>query len=490
MKGKQIVAIDVGSSNVVIAVGSLLEDGIVDVMGVVSEPVGGITAGRVDNSEMVARAIATAKSKIEAQLNMHITEAYAGISGDFIRCVQVTDRVFPREESITRHDIEELDRRMQAVKLPDDREFILSFEPLRYMIDDKEVDEPCGAFANVLSATYNFILCDKKLRDRLAVCLKSQSITIKEFVPNAAISHLCVTNSEEIVDGVVVIDLGAHITDVSVLLKGKLRHMGSIPMGANDINNDISSLGINKYVEDLKIGYGSALSDRCDDDLIVFPQKYHIIAKNLLRRNLVIAIEARLAEIAEWVKGEIKEAKCGSRFRPAVILTGGGSQMRDIEELFKRELGYDDVRVVYPEYGVTPESQMAHLSTPAYATAVSLLLYGAKRGVCSVSMIPSSPRVVPPVQPPKPANMGGNTIPPVKVEPTKTPKAEEPKQEGNDSEPPVQPVAPVAPEQPGKITSAGGDVEDKKPSRWKKFFGNVAEKISNSMSSEGGDNDF
>ena len=129
MKGKQIVAIDVGSSNVVIAVGSLLEDGIVDVMGVVSEPVGGITAGRVDNSEMVARAIATAKSKIEAQLNMHITEAYAGISGDFIRCVQVTDRVFPREESITRHDIEELDRRMQAVKLPDDREFILSFEP-------------------------------------------------------------------------------------------------------------------------------------------------------------------------------------------------------------------------------------------------------------------------------------------------------------------------------------------------------------------------
>lgn len=481
MKGKQIVAIDVGSSKVVIAVGSLLEDGIVDVMGVVSEPISGITAGRVDNSEMVARSIAAAKAKIEQQLGMHITEVYAGISGEFIRCAQVTDRVFPQEESITRRDIEELDRRMQGVKLPDDRELILSYEPLRYMIDDKEVDEPCGAFGHVLSATYNFILCDKKLRDRLAGCLKSQGITIKEFVPNALVSHLCVANTEEVVDGAVVIDLGAHLTDVSVLLKGKVRHIGSIPMGANDINNDISSLGISKYVEDLKIGYGSAMSDRCDDDLIVFPQKYHVTAKSLLRRNLVIAIEARLVEIAEWVNREIKEAKCGSRLRPTIILTGGGALMKDIEALFKRELGYEDVRVVYPEYGVTPESQMNHLSTPAYATAVSLLLYGAKRGVCSVSMIPTSSRVVVPTPQPKPVTPVKSTIPPVKEDVEEQPVVDEPKRDVD-----VQEEVGGA----TKITDVGGDVENKKPGWIKRAISKFADKISDSMSSEGNDNDF
>ena len=79
MKGKQIVAVDVGSSKVVIAVGSLMEDGNVDILGIVSEPVSGIRAGRIDNGEQVARAIAAAKGKIEQQLGVHITEVYAGI---------------------------------------------------------------------------------------------------------------------------------------------------------------------------------------------------------------------------------------------------------------------------------------------------------------------------------------------------------------------------------------------------------------------------
>ena len=47
MKGKQIVVIDVGSTNVVIAVGAVEDDGRVDIMGITREPVTGITAGRV-----------------------------------------------------------------------------------------------------------------------------------------------------------------------------------------------------------------------------------------------------------------------------------------------------------------------------------------------------------------------------------------------------------------------------------------------------------
>lgn len=392
MKGKQIVAVDVGSSNVVIAVGSEREDGSVDIMGIVSEPVGGVVAGRIENNEMVARSIAAAKSKIEKQLGIHITEAYVGMSGDFIRCAQVEDHVYVQDEGITRRDLEELNRRMLSVKLPDDREIIISMEPLRYMIDDKVVEEPCGAYGHKLAATYNFVLCDKKMRDRLAGCIKSQGITVKEFVPNAMISHLGIATTDEVVDGAVVINLGAGITDVSVLQGGKVRYAASIPMGANAINDDIRSLSITKYVEDLKIMYGSAIADLCEDDLIVFPQKYHIMVKSILRRNLVIAIEARLKEIADWVKKEIKEAQCGSRFRPAVLLTGGGSRMKDIEQLFARELGYEDVRVVYPEYDITQESQINHITTQAYSTVVSLLIHGAKRGSCAVAVVPTPSR--------------------------------------------------------------------------------------------------
>ncbi len=392
MKGKQIVAIDVGSLNVVIAVGAVEDDGNINIQGIVSEPINkGMIAGRIENIDMVGRAIAAAKSRIEKQLNIRITEAYAGLAGDYVRCVQVVDHVYVQDDvhkQVTTRDIEDLNRRMLSVKLPDDQEEILSIEPLTYSVDGKVMDEPCGAYGQMLAATYNFVLTEKSMRDRLRVCLQRQGITVKEFVANAMIAHLGIATSEEIVDGAIIIDLGAGVTDVTILQGGKVRHAASIPIGADAINDDIRSLSIPvKYVEDLKVGYGSAVTERAEDDIITFQPKYHSMVKNILRRNLVNTIEARLMDIAELVQREIKEAKCGSRFMPAVLITGGGSKTIDIEHLFARELKFEDVRAVYPEYGFTQESAMEHITTPAYSTATSLLLYGATRGLCAVPVL-------------------------------------------------------------------------------------------------------
>ena len=124
------------------------------------------------------------------------------------------------------------------------------------------------------------------------------------------------------------------------------------------------------------------------DDIIVFQAPKRTQTKNILRKNLAIVIEARLKEIAEWVRNEIKEAGCGSKFMPTLLLTGGGSQMRDIEKLFARELDIMEARTVHPEYGFTEESMLEHISSPADATVASLLVYGAKRGSCTIGIRP------------------------------------------------------------------------------------------------------
>ena len=395
MKGKQIVAIDVGSSNVVIAVGNVEENGLVTIRGIVSEPVEGVNAGRVENSEMVSKAIIAAKSRIEKELGIKISEAYAGLSGDFVRCVQVTDLVYVQDDlkngsnQITQRDVDELDRRMKSVKLPDSQETIIAMEPLRYKIDDKEVAVPVGAYGHMLSATYNFILCDKAMSDRLRHCLQRNDITVKEIIPNAMILHNTVATTDDMQDGAVIVDFGGGVTDVSVLYGGKVRYVASIPIGAKSINSDIQTLAIpTSYIEDLKIQYGSALSSLATDDIIVFQAPKRTQTKNILRKNLAIVIEARLKEIAEWIRREIKEAGCGSKFMPTLLLTGGGSQMRDIEKLFAQELEIMEARTVHPEYGFTEESMLEHITSPADATVASLLVYGAKRGSCTIGIRP------------------------------------------------------------------------------------------------------
>jgi cell division protein FtsA len=266
----------------------------------------------------------------------------------------------------------------------------------------------------MLKATYNFILGDRAMRDRLNQCLMRQGIKVKEFVPNALISHLSVATDEDIEEGAVIVDLGGGVTDVSVLLRGKVRHIASIPIGADAINNDIRAYGIPaNYVENLKRRYGSALTDLATDDKIVFPVRRGV-PKSILRRNLATIIEARLKEIAEWVRREIKEAGCGTRFSPILLITGGGAEMQNIETLFARELGIDEVRAVYPEYGFT-ENLTDVITTTAYATVASLLRFGAERGTCSVAV---GTRVMAPVVEEKPERPAVRVVAP-KAEPAK-----------------------------------------------------------------------
>ena len=470
MKGKQIVAIDVGSTNVVMAVGSVQEDGRVDILGITSEPVqGGINAGRIENSETVGSAVRIAKERLENELEIKITEAYAGLAGDFIRCVQVTDHVYVQDDQangcnqITERDLENLDLRMQSVKLPDEREEIIAKEPLRYKADDKEVALPVGAYGHVLTGTYNFILTDKVLRGRMQQCLAKQEIAVKSFVPNAFVSHLGVATTEDMEEGAIIINLGGGITDVTVLYKGKVRYFASIPIGMHSINSDIRAYGIpSSYVEGLKINYGSAMQDLTVDDKIVFPHARRGTPKSIRRHNLARIIEDRLIEICEWVKREVKEAACGSRFAPVVLITGGGAEMQNIEDLFARELNLniDDVRSVYPEYGFT-ESMSEHITTRAYATIASLLLYGAKAGSCAVAVRPKASHTeTTPAQ--EEVRAPRRPVTPVTPEAPTTPTTPEPPVRPI---PPVKPVTPTQPKAPkvDEETKPEAEVKTEKP---------------------------
>ena len=472
MKGKQIVALDVGTSNVVIAVGAVEEDGRVDILGIVSVPVDGMNAGRVENDELVGAAVKSAKERLEQQLGIKITEVYAGLAGDFIRCVQVKDHVYVQDElgygcnQITENDLQSLDRRMRSVKLPDDREEIITIEPLLYTVDDKVVTVPVGAYGQVLAATYNFILTDRTMRERLRQCLLRQGIKVKEFVPNALISFLSVATSEDIEEGAIVIDLGGGLTDVTVLMDGKVRYIASIPLGVNTLNDDIRAYGIPaNYVENLKVKYGSAITEDTIDDKIVFSTARHGTPKNILRRNLAAIIEARLKEIAEWVRNEVKDARCGSRFNPIVLLTGGGAAMPNIEKLFARELGIDDVRSVFPEYGFT-ETMAEHITTSAYATVASLLVYGAKRGSCAVAERPFTPRTETYTPPVKPA-----------TEPER--ETQRPTAEVQDEAPKHETIKPTTPDVGSdKEFEVEGDNESKGLFRW---FKDKVEKMGNAF---------
>ncbi|MCH5331005.1 MAG: cell division protein FtsA [Alistipes sp.] len=385
---KYIVSVDFGNSNMVMAVGSTNESGLINIETVVSEPSKGIENGLVDNINEVKDLLLTLRDKVEEQLGIRVEEAYAGLSGSFIRYENYVDHVFVRSESngvVSKADVEALHERMRHVTVPEG-EMIIDCFPQHYSVDGRAEDpNPVGTFGMQLSSKFAFIVSEQRPLDRLRRVFNESGIRLAGIFSNSAVMPRAILTPEEMREGTVAVDIGGSTTDVAVCRGGLLRYAASIPLGAGTIDNDINKHGVPEHlVEKLKIRCGSAVADMVSETAKIKLGKTSL-AKIVMKRNLASIIEARLTDIAEYVKGEIRESGYEKRVPCGIVLTGGAAATPDIEELFRRLTGMN-VRTATATEGITTAS-VEMLDSPEYTGAVALLIAGCERGACKVTEV-------------------------------------------------------------------------------------------------------
>lgn len=372
----------------VIAVGSMAESGTINIETVVAEPVTGVSAGMVDNSQTVAEALRRARQRAQEEVGVAITDAYVSISGRFVRCARYTDHVFVEdsENCISNHDLVALRERMRNVKAADG-EVIMDLFPLCYKSDiGTELKNPVGCYSKQLSSTYNFILCEHIAKDRLRRVFLDVGIKIREIFAGAAVIADSLVTADEKEDGVAIVDIGSGVTDVAIYRGGVLCYIASIPMGGSALNTDILGYDNNipsRMVENLKRQCGSAVVSLTTDDIIQVRNRGRAI-KPIPRLNLAAVIEARMTDIAEYVWQEVRDAGYAKKLGAGIVLTGGGSNLKNVAELFHR-VTEQEVRVACAEIGIATES-LEKTASPSYSMAVSVLLRGATMGACPVGV--------------------------------------------------------------------------------------------------------
>ena len=378
--GDYVVAIDLGTNTVATGVGTRGEGGKVRIIDCEISPVQGVVRSEIKNVELVAQSIKRTTEAIEARQQITIREAYAGISGQHIRCVKYPYYVFVgRDGEIREEDVQKLHESMGNVQAPDG-ETIIQIIPQNYIVDDEETMNPVGAFGNKLEAVFNFVLGDNNAVSRVKRALQKVEIRQAGLFLNAVASAEAVATEDEKEEGVAVVDIGGGTTDVTVFYKNSVRHVGIVPMGGNAINRDIRSYGIlERHVESLKVRYGSAMRDQIKTEMsIKTPGLNARMPKEISLLNLAAIIEARMLDIIDFVMAEIKASGCQQKLGAGVVLTGGAAQMKDLDLLFKNYTGID-VRVATPDTVIEPGS-IESASNPALATAVGLLLKGLSSG--------------------------------------------------------------------------------------------------------------
>jgi cell division protein FtsA len=203
---------------------------------------------------------------------------------------------------------------------------------------------------------------------------------VRELVLEPLASALAVLTEDEKELGVALVEMGAGTTDLAIFHEGKIRYLGTLNFGGNNVTSDIvHGLGVTQSdAERLKERYGCAYEPLLADsnEVIQLPSTVAQGDRQIPRELLAHIIHQRTDEIFELVQQEITRAQFAGKLSAGVVLTGGASAIQGAAELASDVFG-TGVRVGSPADSVGGLSDS--VEAPRFATVVGLALYGAHR---------------------------------------------------------------------------------------------------------------
>ena len=338
-----IVAIELGSSKMTGIAGQKNLDGSINVLAVVKESSSSfIKKGVVYNIDKTAQCLTSIIKKLENQLKTEITQVYVGVGGQSIRGVRnIISKDLPSETIVTQDMVIELMDANRNMTYQDQE--ILDAAVQEYKVGSQLQLDPVGIQATHLEGNFLNILERKAFYKNLNKCFETAGIRVAEmYLAPLALADSVLTETEKR-SGCVLVDLGADTTTVSVYSKNILRHLAVIPLGGNNITKDIATLQMEESdAERMKLKYASAYTDNneIDNDL-----KYSIDTERQIdSRKFIEIVEGRLEEIIENVWFQVP-SEFYDKLLGGIILTGGGSNMKNIERAFANHTHVEKIRI-------------------------------------------------------------------------------------------------------------------------------------------------
>ncbi len=127
----------------------------------------------------------------------------------------------------------------------------------------------------------------------------------------------------------------------------------------------------------LKIKFGKAIAEEASpNEIVSIPGLRNRAPKEISIKNLAYIIESRMVEIIEMVQAEIIASGYYKKLAGGIVITGGGSQLQYVKQLFEYMTGLD-ARIGHPNEHLG-RTKVDAVKSPMYATSVGLVLAGFK----------------------------------------------------------------------------------------------------------------
>jgi len=384
MNPERLVAgLDIGSAKTtaIIAevVGELPRHPGIKVLGVGQARTTGLRRGIVSDIEETTQSIRKALSDAEQMAGARIDACYVGIAGEHVKAMISKGIVAVSGDEINRADVERANAVARAQAIPPERELLHAI-PQEYTVDRAEgIRDPVGMVGTRLETEMYLVTIGSSPALNLRKAVEKAGYRAHQLVLESLASALAVLTEDEKELGVALIEMGAGTTDIAVFHESKIRHLGTVPFGGNNVTNDIvHGLGVTQGdAERLKERYGCAYEPMVDpSEVITLPSTVAQGDRQIPRELLAHIIHQRTDEIYDLVLRDIEGAGYAGKLSAGVVLTGGAAALPGVAEL-AADVFSTGVRVGVPSENLS--GLVDAVEAPRFATAVGLALYASSR---------------------------------------------------------------------------------------------------------------
>jgi cell division protein FtsA len=378
-KERHIVALDIGSTKTCALIGEQNDEGAVRFAALGAAESKGWRKGQIVNLDLAVSSIRRAVEEAETIVGVPVESASVGVAGSHVRGINSRGgvTVSNRPRDIQRDDVRRAIEAARGITLPEDRE-VLHVLPQEFYLDGHDsIRDAIGMVGQRLEANVHIVTASGTATQNIVTAVNRAGVRVDDTVLEPfASAESCLTQDEREL-GCCLLDVGGGTTELIAYSGGCVRHTAAIPVGGDHFTNDLA-VGLRTPIpeaEKIKREHACVFRGLIPEDrAIEIASVGDRPPRTVFSRMLAEIVEPRAQEFLMLIRDELRRGGIESQIPAGIVFTGGGSHLRGLPELAEKIFNLP-VRIAAPRglAGMTDE-----VSQPEYATAVGLVLYGAR----------------------------------------------------------------------------------------------------------------
>lgn len=375
-QSKILVGLEIGTTKTCMVVGEIRPDATATIIGIGEVKSAGVRKGEIVEPSMARQCVCDAWQLAQDHADVDILNVFLSVTGEHIVGENNVGsfRLPDNEDIIDDEHADVAKEKAEKLELASDR-FCVNRELGGFSIDGGEpTRHPAGLTGRTLDVNCHIMHGIRTRLQNSLLCVRQVPLEVEDLVFAPLATAQMVLTRQQKDSGALLIDIGGGTTDFICYKGGDVVASGCIPMGGNNINQEIVRLTDQrvslKAAEVLKRTEGNAFGDIKDHSLAQYKSELGMhdvtIERGQLNRIIRNSLAAMLLQVRDRIPADLLNSGMG------IYLSGGTSFMRGLDGLCNYIFTGMPVHQPAP---LPPGHNHSYLADPRYCTAIGLIRF-------------------------------------------------------------------------------------------------------------------